>query len=110
MNNSPIGGAGHFRLRSWQPTTRTPASGARTSCQTFLERDLPQLGLAIPALRFFRFWHLLAHYHGQIWNAAEAARALDVSEAAVRRYLDNWAACSWCANCHHGTQTLASAR
>ncbi len=56
--------------------------------QTFLERDLPQLGLAIPALRFFRFWHLLAHYHGQVWNAAEAARALDVSEAAVRRYLD----------------------
>jgi len=56
--------------------------------QTFLERDLPQLGSAIPAARFYRFWRLLAHYHGQVWNAAEAARALDVSESTARRYLD----------------------
>ena len=56
--------------------------------QTFLERDLPQLGSAIPAASFYRFWSLLAHYHGQVWNAAEAARALDVSESTTRRYLD----------------------
>ena len=56
--------------------------------QTFLERDLPQLGSAIPAASFYRFWSMLAHYHGQVWNAAEAARALDVSESTVRRYLD----------------------
>jgi len=56
--------------------------------QTFLERDLPQLGSATPATSFFRFWSLLAHYHGQVWNAAEAARALDVSESTARRYLD----------------------
>jgi len=56
--------------------------------QTFLERDLPQLGSAIPAASFYRFWSLLAHYHGQVWNAAEAARALDVSESTARRYLD----------------------
>jgi predicted AAA+ superfamily ATPase len=56
--------------------------------QTFLERDLPQLGSALPAASFYRFWSLLAHYHGQVWNAAEAARALDVSESTARRYLD----------------------
>lgn len=56
--------------------------------QTFLERDLPQLGVSIPASGMFRFWNLLAHYHGQVWNAAEAARALDVGESTVRRYLD----------------------
>ena len=56
--------------------------------RTFLERDLPRLGSGIPAASFFRFWSLLAHYHGQVWNAAEAARALDVSESTTRRYLD----------------------
>ena len=56
--------------------------------QTFLERDLPQLGSAIPAASFYRFWSLLAHYHGQVWNAAEAARALGVNESTTRRYLD----------------------
>jgi len=56
--------------------------------QTFLERDLPQLGVSIPAASMFRFWNMLAHYHAQIRNAAEIARALDVSESTVRRYLD----------------------
>ncbi len=56
--------------------------------RAFLERDLPQLGRAIPAASFFRFWSLLAHYHGQVWNAAAAARTLSVSESTTRRYLD----------------------
>lgn len=56
--------------------------------QTFLERDLPQLGFGIPAAALFRFWTMLAHYHGQRWNAAEPARSLAVSEPTVRRYLD----------------------
>jgi uncharacterized protein len=56
--------------------------------QTFLERDLPQLGITIPAVALRRFWNMVAHYHGQIWNGAELARALSVSEPAVRRYLD----------------------
>ena len=56
--------------------------------QTFLERDLPQLGVTIPGLALRRFWNMVAHYHGQIWNAAELARALSVNEATVRRYLD----------------------
>ena len=56
--------------------------------QTFLERDLPQAGITIPAIALLRFWTMLAHYHGQIWNAAEPARSLGVSEPTVRRYLD----------------------
>ncbi|MGD1032347.1 MAG: ATP-binding protein [Opitutaceae bacterium] len=56
--------------------------------QTFLERDLPQLGIQITAAALNRFWHMVAHYHGQTWNAAEFARALAVNESTVRRYLD----------------------
>jgi uncharacterized protein len=56
--------------------------------QTFLERDLPQWGIGAPAAALLRFWTMLAHYHGQIWNAADPARSLGVSEPTVRRYLD----------------------
>ncbi len=56
--------------------------------QTLLERDLPQWGVRVPAVALRRFWNMLAHYHGQTWNAAEAARALAVSESTTRRYLD----------------------
>lgn len=56
--------------------------------QTFLERDVPQLGLKIPATALLRFWTMLAHFHGQTWNAAAPARSLGLSEPTVRRYLD----------------------
>ena len=56
--------------------------------QTLLERDLPQWGVRVPAVALRRFWTMLAHYHGQTWNAAEPARALAVSESTTRRYLD----------------------
>ncbi len=56
--------------------------------QAILERDLPQWGVRVPATTLMRFWMMLAHYHGQVWNAAEPARALGVSSVAVRRYLD----------------------
>jgi uncharacterized protein len=56
--------------------------------RTFLERDIPQFGFNIPSTSLFRFWSLLAHYHGQIWNNAEAARTLNVGEATARRYTD----------------------
>jgi len=56
--------------------------------QMFLERDLPQWGIGTPAAALLRFWSMLAHYHGQTWNAAEPARSLGVSEPTVRRYLD----------------------
>ena len=60
----------------------------REFIQTFLERDLPQLGVSIPAQALWRFWTMVAHYHGNIWNAAEPARSFGVSEPTVRRYLD----------------------
>lgn len=55
---------------------------------TFLERDLPQLGIRIPAEALRRFWMMVAHWHGQVWNAAEFARSLGSSEGTARRYLD----------------------
>lgn len=60
----------------------------REFIQTFLERDLPQLGVLISAQALRRFWAMVAHYHGNIWNAAEPARSLGVSEPTIRRYLD----------------------
>lgn len=56
--------------------------------QTFLERDIPQMGFRIPAQTLKRFWSLLAHYHGQLWNASDPAVTLGVSPPAVRHYLD----------------------
>jgi predicted AAA+ superfamily ATPase len=56
--------------------------------QTLLERDLPQWGVRVPAVALLRFWTMLAHYHGQTWNAAEPARALGVNPSTSRRYLD----------------------
>ncbi len=56
--------------------------------QTFIERDLPRWGIGAPAVALLRFWTMLAHYHGQTWNAAAPARSLGVSEPTVRRYLD----------------------
>ena len=53
-----------------------------------VERDLPQLGMSMPPVSLHRFLVMLAHYHGQVWNAAEPARSLGVSESTVRRYLD----------------------
>lgn len=56
--------------------------------QTLLERDLPQWGVRVPATAMHRFWTMVAHYHGQTWNANEPARALGVSPSTTGRYLD----------------------
>ena len=55
--------------------------------RTFLERDIPQLGIQVPAATLGRFWTMVAHYHGQVLNVAELARALGSSEPTARRYL-----------------------
>ncbi|MBL0148579.1 MAG: ATP-binding protein [Ideonella sp.] len=60
----------------------------REFIRTLVERDLPQLGMNVAAPAIYRFWAMLAHYHGQIWNAADPARSLGVGENTVRRYLD----------------------
>jgi predicted AAA+ superfamily ATPase len=90
---------GHERLdRLWLrggfPRSFLAASEADSSAwrrnfiQTFLERDIPQLGIKIPAPQLERFWTILAHYHGQLWNAAEPASSLGLSQPTVRGYLD----------------------
>ena len=60
----------------------------REFIRTTVERDLPQLGMNVAAPAIYRFWAMLAHLHGQIWNAADPARSLGVNESTVRRYLD----------------------
>ena len=56
--------------------------------RTFLERDIPQLGIATPAAAMRRFWTMLAHWHGQTWNATELGRAMSATDKTMRRYLD----------------------
>jgi len=67
---------------------QTSGEWRRSFVRSFLERDIPQLGNQIPAVALHRFWRMLAHYHAQIWNAAELARAFGVAATTVRRYLD----------------------
>ena len=55
---------------------------------TFLERDVPALGIGFSGNALRRFWTMLAHYHGNIFNAADFGRSLDVSPPTVRRYMD----------------------
>jgi len=56
--------------------------------RTFLERDVPNLGISIPPATLRRFWTMLAHYHGQTWNASEIGRSFGLSDKTVRGYLD----------------------
>ena len=79
---------GGFPRAYLAPHDRASAVWRRSFVQTFLERDIPQLGITVPAETLRRFWTMLAHYHGQVWNAAEFARALGSSEGTARRYLD----------------------
>lgn len=56
---------------------------------TFLERDLAEIGVRVPATTMRRFWTMLAHHHAQTWNGAELSRALGVAQSTVRRHLDS---------------------
>ncbi len=60
----------------------------RAFVQTYLERDVLDTGLRMPPAELRRFWQMLAHWHGQRWNASEFARAFGTSEATVRRWLE----------------------
>lgn len=61
----------------------------RDFARLVIERDMPALGLNVSLPAMLRFWAMLAHWHGQVWNAADPARALGVNESTVRRYLDH---------------------
>ncbi len=81
-------------LRGGLPRSFTAATDAGSDLwreqyvATFLERDIPQLGIYIPAATLRRFWTMLCHYHGQLLNHAEFARSFGVSDMTIRRYLD----------------------
>ena len=75
--------------RAW--LARSPGAWTRwmqSFTRTFLERDIPALGVRTAPEALARFWKMLAHYHGQTWNASELARSMDVSVTAVNRYRD----------------------
>lgn len=81
-------------LRGGMPAAflaKTDADGVdwcRRFIRTFTERDAQSLGITIPAATLQRFWAMLSHYHGQIFNASEIGRSFAMSDATVRRYLD----------------------
>ena len=79
---------GGFPRAYLAPHDRASSLWRQSFVRTFLERDIPQLGITVPAETLHRFWTMTAHYHGQIWNAAEFARALGANEGTARRYLD----------------------
>ena len=91
-----VGVANHAKLwlRGGFPDSYLAASNAKSQIwrqqfvTTFLERDLPQLGIQVSATTLRRFWTMLAHYHGQVWNASEFGRSLGVADNTVRNYLD----------------------
>ena len=79
---------GGFPRAYTAPDDASSAVWRREFIRTAVERDLPQLGVNVAAPALYRFWSMLAHYHGQVWNAADPARSLGVNESTVRRYLD----------------------
>ena len=79
---------GGFPLSYTAKTENNSVAWRRQFLQTFLQRDMPQLGIQIPSVALHRFWNMVAHYHAQIWNGAELARAFATGEHTVRRYLD----------------------
>ena len=94
-------GAGHHQrlwLRGSMPRSylarslKSSHEWRRGFVRTFLERDLPQLGITIGSTTMRRFWTMLAHYHAQTWNASEFARSFGVADTTVRGYLDRLAA------------------
>jgi predicted AAA+ superfamily ATPase len=75
--------------RSWLAESDTESMDWRSNfVRTFLERDIPALGIRVPAATLRRFWGMVAHFHGQIWNASEFARSMGTQEATARHHLD----------------------
>lgn len=79
---------GGFPLSFLARTSNDSFAWRHQFIQTFLERDVPQLGISIPAPALLRFWTMVAHCHGGIWSSADPARSLGIGESTVRRYLD----------------------
>ncbi len=69
-------------------TDETSFTWRESFIKTYLEMDIPQLGIRVPAMQLRRFWTMLAHYHGQLWNAAKIANSLGITAPTVQKYLD----------------------
>jgi predicted AAA+ superfamily ATPase len=94
MDETGAGSENRLWLRGGFPLSYTAGTDEdsfewrRSFVRTFLERDIPQLGFSIGAVALRRFWTMLAHYHAQIWNASEFARAFGIADTTIRKYLD----------------------
>ena len=60
----------------------------RDFVRTYLERDLASLGFGMAPAAVGRFWTMVSHYHGQVWNASETAASLGIAPNTARKYLD----------------------
>jgi len=69
-------------------STENSAAWRTAFIRTFLERDIPALGIQVPSMTIRRFWQMLVHYHGQTFNASEIGSSLGVSDTTASRYLD----------------------
>ncbi len=94
MTEVGVDRAGRLWLRGGLPRSFLARSDAaslawrRDYVRDFLQRDLSELGVTIPSATLGRFWNMVAHFHGGVWNAAEFARSLGTSENTARHYLD----------------------
>lgn len=79
---------GGFPRAFLAPDSSTSQKWRDDFIRTFLERDIPELGIRVPSETLRRFWMMVSHYHGQVWNGSEFGRALGTTEATARRYLD----------------------
>ena len=79
---------GGFPLSFLAPSIENSAAWRATFIRTFLERDIPALGIQIPPMTIRRFWQMLVHFHGQRFNASEIGSSLGVSDTTASRYLD----------------------
>ena len=83
---------GGFPRSFLAPTIEESVAWRRAFLRTFLERDLPQLGITTSPETLRRFWTMLAHRHGHVWNAADFARSFGIADTTVRDYLDTLSA------------------
>jgi predicted AAA+ superfamily ATPase len=79
---------GGYPLSYLEKTDERSMRWRQAFIQTHLERDIPNFGVRVPAAMLRRFWEMLAHSHGQLWNASKIAASLGVSPPTVRHYLD----------------------
>jgi predicted AAA+ superfamily ATPase len=85
---SKLWGRGGFPRSYLAASEEDSAAWREGFIRTFLERDLPALGIRVPAPAMRRFWTMLAHWHGQTWNGSDLARSMGLSDKTIRNYLD----------------------